>query len=29
MREKRNFTNPEIPLEIALVKSYIITRKKE
>ena len=23
LREKRNFTNPEKPLEIALLKSYI------
>ena len=28
MREKRNFINPEKPLEIALVKSYINTRKR-
>ena len=28
LREKRNFTNPENPLEIALIKSYINTRKR-
>ena len=26
--ESRNSTNPEKPLEIALIKSYIITRKR-